>query len=94
MRRLIECCWQENPVLRPSFREIVAALQHIIVETAIEDEIGRRIWKERFLNLVCSTSIILLLLSLLPFLDLIVFFFFLGETKGMGVMGSVLGEFL
>ena len=52
IKRLIECCWQPNPERRPSFPEIITALDHIIVDCAIHDEIGRRIWKERFLNRV------------------------------------------
>merc|ERR1712137_131792 len=50
IQRLIECCWQPNPERRPSFPEIITALDHIIVDCAISDEIGRRLWKERFLN--------------------------------------------
>lgn len=52
IHRLIECCWQPNPELRPCFPEIITALDHIIVDCAISDEIGRRLWKERFLNCV------------------------------------------
>lgn len=52
IKRLIECCWQPNPEKRPSFPEIVVALDHIIVDCAISDEIGKRMWKERFLNQV------------------------------------------
>eukprot|EP01095_Lingulamoeba_sp_RSL-Kostka_P005619 TRINITY_DN1702_c0_g2_i1.p1 TRINITY_DN1702_c0_g2~~TRINITY_DN1702_c0_g2_i1.p1 ORF type:complete len:564 (+),score=180.30 TRINITY_DN1702_c0_g2_i1:100-1791(+) len=50
LRRLIECCWQPNSERRPSFPEIVAALEHIIVDYAIQDSVGRRMWKERFLK--------------------------------------------
>mmetsp|Transcript_16269 Transcript_16269/g.63418 ORF Transcript_16269/g.63418 Transcript_16269/m.63418 type:complete len:730 (+) Transcript_16269:107-2296(+) len=50
LRTLIECCWLPNPERRPSFPEIVNALERIIVDCAITDEVGRRLWKERFLK--------------------------------------------
>lgn len=52
LKSLIECCWQPDPNHRPSFPEIVHALEYIIIDCAIQDEIGRRIWKEHFLKQV------------------------------------------
>jgi len=50
LHRLIEKCWDKEPARRPTFREIVAALDHIIVEAAISDRRGRELWKRYFLN--------------------------------------------
>jgi len=50
LRRLIERCWDKEPARRPSFREIVVALEHIIVEAAISNQRGREFWKRYFLN--------------------------------------------
>lgn len=50
LRRLIERCWDKDPARRPTFREIVVALEHIIVEAAIVDSRGREFWKRYFLT--------------------------------------------
>lgn len=50
LKRLIERCWDKEPSRRPSFREIVVALEHIIVEAAIANQRGREFWKRYFLN--------------------------------------------
>jgi len=50
LRRLIERCWDKDPTRRPTFREIVVALEHIIVEAAITDARGREFWKRYFLT--------------------------------------------
>lgn len=50
LRTLIECCWQPDPERRPSFPQIVNALEHVMVDCAISDEVGRRLWKEKFLS--------------------------------------------
>jgi len=47
---LIVRCWHPNPVNRPSFSDIVARLDHIIVDCAIDDPIGRKFWKDTFLR--------------------------------------------
>jgi serine/threonine protein kinase len=49
---LISKCWHALPALRPSFSEIdTQLLPHIIVESAIQDDVGRMMWKTHFLNL-------------------------------------------
>eukprot|EP01113_Clastostelium_recurvatum_P021189 TRINITY_DN2505_c0_g1_i1.p1 TRINITY_DN2505_c0_g1~~TRINITY_DN2505_c0_g1_i1.p1 ORF type:complete len:547 (-),score=139.75 TRINITY_DN2505_c0_g1_i1:184-1824(-) len=50
LRRLIERCWDKDPARRPSFREIICQLDHVIVESAINDRRGREFWKRHFLN--------------------------------------------
>jgi len=50
LRSLITKCWAANPTVRPSFPEIVDALENIIIECAIEDEFGRLMWKTYFLR--------------------------------------------
>jgi hypothetical protein len=48
LRKLITSCWAGNPSLRPSFPTIVDALENILIECAIEDEVARSIWKNYF----------------------------------------------
>lgn len=50
LKRLIERCWDKDPTRRPSFREIVVALEHVSVEAAINDTRGREFWKRYFLT--------------------------------------------
>jgi len=50
LRNLITKCWASNPSSRPSFPEIVDALDNLIIECAIEDEFGRLMWKSYFLR--------------------------------------------
>eukprot|EP01112_Ceratiomyxa_fruticulosa_P000526 TRINITY_DN1047_c0_g1_i4.p1 TRINITY_DN1047_c0_g1~~TRINITY_DN1047_c0_g1_i4.p1 ORF type:complete len:551 (-),score=111.04 TRINITY_DN1047_c0_g1_i4:250-1902(-) len=50
LRRLIERCWDKEPARRPSFREIICQLEHVIVESAISDRRGREFWKQHFLT--------------------------------------------
>eukprot|EP01094_Clydonella_sp_ATCC50884_P010174 TRINITY_DN1974_c0_g3_i4.p1 TRINITY_DN1974_c0_g3~~TRINITY_DN1974_c0_g3_i4.p1 ORF type:complete len:483 (-),score=174.14 TRINITY_DN1974_c0_g3_i4:1872-3320(-) len=47
---LIEACWQPDPQHRPTFDQIVAQLDHVIIEVAIKDEVGRKLWKRCFLK--------------------------------------------
>jgi hypothetical protein len=50
IRRLIESCWAFDPDVRPSFIEILAILELALLDAAIEDPIGRRIWKTFFFD--------------------------------------------
>lgn len=56
LRRLIECCWQQEWELRPSFPEIVTALDYLLIDCAISDDIGRQLWRERFISEVIPTD--------------------------------------
>jgi len=48
---LVKRCWHASSASRPSFQEIEANFMPvIIVEAAIQDEIGRQIWKAHFLG--------------------------------------------
>jgi serine/threonine protein kinase len=46
---LIRRCWDPRPSVRPSFSEIVFQLDHVIVDLAIDDPLGRQFWKNHFL---------------------------------------------
>lgn len=59
LRKLIVSCWNENPDLRPTFPEIVTALDDVLddtaileyeekVDNAIADAAGRYLWKRNF----------------------------------------------
>jgi len=50
LKQLIEACWHPDPAKRPAFPAIVAALEYIIVDTAIQDPSGRKMWKDYFLK--------------------------------------------
>ncbi|KAM9962978.1 hypothetical protein ACTFIW_006199 [Dictyostelium discoideum] len=50
LRRLIEKCWDKEPISRPSFKEIISALDHVIIDAAISDLNGRDFWKKSFLT--------------------------------------------
>jgi serine/threonine protein kinase len=50
LRDLVERCWHPDPTQRPDFTYIVAALDDIIVESAITDNLGRAFWKAHFLK--------------------------------------------
>lgn len=46
MAALIRACWAPLPRDRPSFPEIIAQLNHVLIETAIRDEAGRDFWRK------------------------------------------------
>jgi len=50
LRHLIESCWHPHPGKRPTFPEIVSQLDYIIVDCAILDLHGRKLWKDYFLK--------------------------------------------
>lgn len=47
---LMERCWHRDPVQRPSFREIIAMLQRVIVDVAVSDAVGNEFWKAQLLT--------------------------------------------
>jgi len=50
LKNLIIKCWAANPTVRPSFPEIVDALENLIIECGIEDDFARNLWKSYFLR--------------------------------------------
>jgi len=48
LKKLIESCWQASPDLRPNFITIIGQLDDCILEVAIGDKEGRRLWKRHF----------------------------------------------
>lgn len=50
LRDLIVRCWDPDPRKRPGFGEIITRLENIIVDIAIEDQVGRAFWKKFFLT--------------------------------------------
>jgi len=49
LRHLMTSCWDHNPVVRPSFGEIVFRVDEVIVDSVVEEESGRAFWKTHFL---------------------------------------------
>lgn len=45
---LLKLCWDKDPNVRPSFKEIVKMLEHILIDSAICDAEGRAFWKQYF----------------------------------------------
>jgi len=50
LKILMEKCWAPDPNVRPSFQQIIDALDEVIVDVAISDEHGRVFWKKNFLK--------------------------------------------
>eukprot|EP01128_Nolandella_sp_AFSM9_P010772 TRINITY_DN7496_c0_g1_i1.p1 TRINITY_DN7496_c0_g1~~TRINITY_DN7496_c0_g1_i1.p1 ORF type:complete len:493 (-),score=71.45 TRINITY_DN7496_c0_g1_i1:286-1764(-) len=50
LRYLITRCWDASPPKRPSFKQIIAQLDHVLVDVAVGDRIGRKFWKDEFLT--------------------------------------------
>eukprot|EP01117_Protostelium_nocturnum_P003488 TRINITY_DN1454_c0_g1_i1.p1 TRINITY_DN1454_c0_g1~~TRINITY_DN1454_c0_g1_i1.p1 ORF type:complete len:539 (+),score=132.21 TRINITY_DN1454_c0_g1_i1:174-1790(+) len=50
LRDLINLCWAPDQNTRPSFKDIINALDFIIVDCAIRDERGNSFWKANFLK--------------------------------------------
>jgi SH2 domain/Protein tyrosine and serine/threonine kinase len=50
LKKLMRKCWHKEPQRRPSFPRIVRALEHIIVDVAITDEVGRKFWKDNMIE--------------------------------------------
>ena len=52
IRKLLEDCWQKDPVARPSFSAIIRRLDEILVDVSIQDPVGHSIWEDSFLGKV------------------------------------------
>lgn len=50
LKKLIESCWDGNPNNRPNFLQIIEKLDDCILEVAIDDVNGRKMWKENFIK--------------------------------------------
>jgi len=48
LKALINRCWDAKPAVRPSFAQIITVLEEILVDCAINDEIGRDFWYKSF----------------------------------------------
>jgi len=49
LKFLMEECWSADPNTRPHFPIIIQRLNHVIVDLAIKDSLGRQFWKKNFL---------------------------------------------
>jgi len=49
LRNLIQRCWDPDPNVRPSFRQIISYLDNVIIDVAVQDKIGRKLWQTKFL---------------------------------------------
>jgi serine/threonine protein kinase len=50
LRQLISAAWHPLPPKRPTFPQIVEALDQVLVDIAIRDPHGRQMWKDSFLK--------------------------------------------
>lgn len=50
IREFLSACWHRLPDKRPSFREIVHLIDHILVDIAISDPLAREFWKAKYLG--------------------------------------------
>jgi len=50
LKTLIEKCWHPNPNTRPDFKQIINALDVILINVAVKDPIGRSFWYSFFLG--------------------------------------------
>ena len=50
LKELMENCWHANPAKRPSFAEILKALDNVIVEAVLPDPLAVKLWKSNFLG--------------------------------------------
>lgn len=48
LRNLINACWAHESTKRPSFQEIVDALDHVLVDVVVQDHDARSTWKKHF----------------------------------------------
>eukprot|EP01101_Sappina_pedata_P012089 TRINITY_DN823_c0_g1_i2.p1 TRINITY_DN823_c0_g1~~TRINITY_DN823_c0_g1_i2.p1 ORF type:complete len:442 (-),score=155.51 TRINITY_DN823_c0_g1_i2:519-1799(-) len=71
LAKLITLGWSKNPQLRPSFKAILDELNKLLIEIAIEDEAGRKMWRKYFFDKleVTWTEFITALFKTLHILD-------------------------
>ena len=62
--KLLEDCWQKNPSARPSFSSIITRLDRILVDVAINDPLGRKLWEGSFLSKVSIIYCIIVIIKL------------------------------
>ena len=48
LRNLITSCWDADPTKRPSFKEILEQLDHVLVDVVVQDHSARAMWKKNF----------------------------------------------
>ena len=48
LRKMLTLAWGRDPSKRPSFRQIISALELIIIDVSIRDRVGRRFWRDHF----------------------------------------------
>jgi len=48
LKALIEKCWHHSPNVRPDFKQIISALDVILINVAVKDTIGRQFWYSFF----------------------------------------------
>ena len=41
-------CWDQDPASRPNFQQIVSSFDDLLVDSLIEDVVGRKLWKRAF----------------------------------------------
>eukprot|EP01088_Endostelium_zonatum_P019898 TRINITY_DN708_c0_g1_i1.p1 TRINITY_DN708_c0_g1~~TRINITY_DN708_c0_g1_i1.p1 ORF type:complete len:657 (+),score=150.04 TRINITY_DN708_c0_g1_i1:195-2165(+) len=60
IRELICECWDTDPKARPPFEKLIQKLENVMVNSAIEDPNGRKLWREKFLEKykACPTSLV------------------------------------
>jgi len=44
LKILIEKCWHQSPSVRPDFKQIISALDVVLINVAVKDIIGRQFW--------------------------------------------------
>jgi len=50
VKDLINECWDTDPKARPPFEKLIQKLEYVMVNAAIEDPNGRRLWREKLVE--------------------------------------------
>ena len=69
--------WAFTPDDRPSFIDILAILELVLLDAAVEDPIGRRIWKTFFFDTKQVTGLFILIYCMIDLQFDCLFMFFL-----------------